>query len=145
MSLFRTAVETAVSETHKLLHTGGVPTSLTLVLTVVTVSLAFADRSARTSYSCLPPLSPSLMSCMVSVDFKHHVSFSLAPSLKSRIVSVDIKHHPPPLQLCVKVEVAVLSSPSLISLMVSVDVKHHERRSSNFHTLRTVYFDFVRN
>ena len=31
VTLFRTSVETAVSEVHKLLHTGGVPTSLTLM------------------------------------------------------------------------------------------------------------------
>ena len=31
MTLLHTAVETAVSEVHKLLHTGGVPTSLTLL------------------------------------------------------------------------------------------------------------------
>ena len=31
MTLLRTAVETAVSEVHKLLGTGGVPTSLTLL------------------------------------------------------------------------------------------------------------------
>ena len=36
MSVFRTAVKTAISGVHKLFRTGGVPTSLTLfVLTVV--------------------------------------------------------------------------------------------------------------
>ena len=31
VTLLRTAVETAISEVHKLLHTGGVPNSLTLL------------------------------------------------------------------------------------------------------------------
>ena len=50
--LFRTAVETAVSEVHSSLHTGGVPTSLTsLFWRWQTVSSVFSGRSAWTSYS----------------------------------------------------------------------------------------------
>ena len=45
-TLFRTAAETAVSEVHKLLGTGGVPTSLTLLFwRWLTVSSVFAGRS----------------------------------------------------------------------------------------------------
>ena len=91
VTLLRTAVETAVSEVHELLHTGGVPSSLTLlfwrgpqllntvVLSGVTVPSVFTGRSARTSYSSLPDpssppplLSPSLISLMVSVHVKRH-------------------------------------------------------------------------
>ena len=47
-----TAVETAISEVHKLLGTGRVPTSLTLLFwRWLTVSSVFAGRRARTSYS----------------------------------------------------------------------------------------------
>ena len=82
VTLIRTAVKTAISEVHKLLGTGGVPTSLTLLFwRWLTVSSVFADWSAITSYTCppLPPplhpsplphpshLSPSLISLMVSV------------------------------------------------------------------------------
>ena len=75
---FRTADETAISEVYKLLRSGGVPTSLTSLLwRWLTVSSVFTARSARTNYSCLSPppspLSPSLISLMVSVDLKHHV------------------------------------------------------------------------
>ena len=52
VTLFRTAVETSVSEVHKLLGTGGVPTSLTsLFWRWLTVSSVFAGRSAGMSYS----------------------------------------------------------------------------------------------
>ena len=57
VTLLRTAVETAISGVHKLLRTGGVPTSLTLIV-VLAVSSLFTDRSARTSYSSLPDPSP---------------------------------------------------------------------------------------
>ena len=77
VNLLRTAVETAISEVHKLLHTGGVPTSLTLLFwRWLTVSSVFAGRSSGTNYSSAPdPLSPvflSLISRTVSVDVKHH-------------------------------------------------------------------------
>ena len=50
-----TAVETAVSEVHTLLRTGGVPTSLTsLFWRWLTVSSVFVGRSVWTSYSSLP-------------------------------------------------------------------------------------------
>ena len=76
MILLRTAVETAVSGVHKLLGTGGVPTSLTvLIWRWLTVSSVFAGRSARTSHSSLtlPLFSPSLIRLMVSEDVKLHV------------------------------------------------------------------------
>ena len=51
VALFRTAVETAVSEVHKLLRTGGVLTSLTLLFwRWLTVSSVFTGRSARTCF-----------------------------------------------------------------------------------------------
>ena len=54
VTLFCTAVETAISGVHKLLRTGGVPTSLTLLIwRWLTVSSVFAGRSARTSCSSL--------------------------------------------------------------------------------------------
>ena len=54
LTLLRTAAETAVSEVYKLLRTGGVPTSLTLLIwRWLTVSSVFAGRSARTSCSSL--------------------------------------------------------------------------------------------
>ena len=73
--------ETFSSEVHRLLGTDGVLTSLTLLFwRWLTVSSLFAGRSARTSYSfCYspftphPPLSPSLISLMVSVDVKQNV------------------------------------------------------------------------
>ena len=72
-ALLRTAVETAVSEVHKWLRTGGVPTSLTVLQfwRCLTVSSVFAGRSERTSYSLPPiPLSRSLISLKASVDLK---------------------------------------------------------------------------
>ena len=68
----RTAVETAISGVHELLGTGGVPTSLTLLFwRWLTVSSVFSGRTTRTSYSSLLP---SLISRVVCVDVKHHVS-----------------------------------------------------------------------
>ena len=50
VTLLRTTVEKPFSEVHKLLGTGGVPTSLTLLFwRWLTVSSVFAGRSARTS------------------------------------------------------------------------------------------------
>ena len=46
VTLFRTAVETAINEVHKLLRTGGVPTSLTLLFRRwLTVSSVFTGLS----------------------------------------------------------------------------------------------------
>ena len=51
VTLLRTAVETTVSEVHKLLRTGGVPTSLTVLYWQwLTVSSVAVGRSAWTSY-----------------------------------------------------------------------------------------------
>ena len=81
VALFHTTVETAFSKVHKLLGTGGVPTSLTaLFWRWPAVSLVFAGRGTWTSYSSLHsplaphphPLSPSLISLMVSMDVKRH-------------------------------------------------------------------------
>ena len=56
LTLFHTAVKTVISEVYKLLGTGGVPTSLTLLFwRWLTVSSVFTGRSARTSYSSRPP------------------------------------------------------------------------------------------
>ena len=52
VTLFRTAVETAIRGVHKLLGTGGVPASLTLLFwRWLTMSSVFTGRRARTSYS----------------------------------------------------------------------------------------------
>ena len=102
-----TAVETAISEVHKLLGTGRVPTSLTLLfwrwLTVVSV---FLDRSARTSYSCPTPTpnplpqypSLNLINLVVSEDVKHpvyllngasaQIRFAMAPLSKTLRMSI---------------------------------------------------------
>ena len=63
---------------------------------------------------------------------KVEVAVLSTPSLISLMVSVDVKPHLTSVNLChtelrsgVKVEVDVLGTPSLISLMVSVDVKQH--------------------
>ena len=56
---YRTAVETAVRGVHKLLRTGGVPTSLTLLLwLLLTVCSVLTGRSAGTSYSQVPEPPP---------------------------------------------------------------------------------------
>ena len=56
VTLIRTVVKTAISGVHKLLGTGGVPTSLTLFFwRWLTVSSVVAGRSAR---SPLPPPNP---------------------------------------------------------------------------------------
>ena len=50
VTLLRTAAETAISEVHKLPRSGGVPTSLTLLVwRWLTVSSVFAGRSAWAS------------------------------------------------------------------------------------------------
>ena len=52
VTLFCRGVETATSEVHRLLRTGGVPTSLTLLFWWwLMVSLVFVGRSAGTGYS----------------------------------------------------------------------------------------------
>ena len=52
VTLFHTAVETVISEVHKLLGTGGVLTSLTsLFWRWLAVSSVFTGGSAGTSYS----------------------------------------------------------------------------------------------
>ena len=55
VTLLHTAVETAISEAHKLLCTGGVPTSLTLLFWWwLMVSSVFMGQSTWTSCSSLP-------------------------------------------------------------------------------------------
>ena len=73
VALLRVAIKTAIiGVVHKLLGTGGVPTSLTLLFwRWLTVSSVFSGRTTRTSYSSLLP---SLISRVVCVDVKHHVS-----------------------------------------------------------------------
>ena len=91
VTLFRTAVETAVSEVHKLLCTGGVLTSLTsLFWGWLTVSSVFTGQSARTSYSCPPPSSlPTPFSCplislVVFVDVKYCVYLLTSHSVEPK-------------------------------------------------------------
>ena len=56
MTLRHTAVETGISNIHKLTHTGRVHTSLTLLFWLwLVVSSVFAGRSAWTSYLSRPP------------------------------------------------------------------------------------------
>ena len=58
VTLLCTAVETAVSEVHRLLRTGGVPTSLTLLLLLwLMVSLRVGARG-RAIYAPHPPPHP---------------------------------------------------------------------------------------
>ena len=74
VTLLCTAVETAISKVRKLLGTGGVPASLTLLFWQwLTVSLVFASQSAWMSYSSL---SSSLISLLVSVNVEHHERWS---------------------------------------------------------------------
>ena len=82
MTLFPTAAETSIRGLHKLLGTGGVPTSLTLFFwrwpTVSQFGLCGSEghgRAKRPSYfSIYPPPTPfpSLISLTVSVDVKYH-------------------------------------------------------------------------
>ena len=68
-------METAIGEVHKLLRTGGVPTSLALSFRLwLTVSFGLTGRSAGTSYSQVSdPSFPLSLTCpTVSVDVKHH-------------------------------------------------------------------------
>ena len=77
VTLICTVVKTAVSGVHKLLRTGGVPTSLTLMFwRWLTVSSIFAGRSVRITPPPPPTHTPftSLISRMVSVGIKHRVS-----------------------------------------------------------------------
>ena len=95
VTLFCTACEMAVSGVHKLLHTGGVPTSLILLfwwwLTVslvfwwwLRVSLVFLGQSAgMNSHRYLIPTSPSLIS-------------HIAPQKKERQGSMTLHMPPPP-------------------------------------------------
>ena len=73
VTLLHTAVKTVIRGAHRLLRTGGVPTSLTMLFwRCLTVSSVFTHRSAWTSYSSLPdlhpPLSLYLINLMVFVD-----------------------------------------------------------------------------
>ena len=91
VTLLRTAVETAASEVHKLLRPGGVPTSLTLLFWWwMTVSSVFVD-CVQTSYSSLRSFT-SLISSIVSVDVKYHVSFRTQSSPTPHPHRI----HPPP-------------------------------------------------
>ena len=90
MTLFRSAVETAVSRVRKLLGTGGVPISLTLFVLAMAHGLIglygpertdelfigtrphFSPWYLRTFRNGMNELSPSLINPMVSVDAKRH-------------------------------------------------------------------------
>ena len=80
VTLFRTAVETAVNKVHKLLRTGGeVPHLLGVVFLLVADGLFSLNGSERldelfiSTLSYPPPFFPSLVSLIVSVNVKHHV------------------------------------------------------------------------
>ena len=78
VTLLRAAVGTVISEARKLLRTGRVPITLTLLFwRWPTVSSVFAGRSARKSYSSPPhPPTPDLHGpnkLYGFVDVKHHV------------------------------------------------------------------------
>ena len=82
VTLLRTAAETATREVHKLLGTGGVPISLTIVVLAVAGGLFGLYGSERADYELfistysLPfPISPSLISLMVSVYVKHQANY----------------------------------------------------------------------
>ena len=77
VTLFRTAVKTAICGGHKLFRISRALTSLTLLFwRWLMVSLVFMGQSAWASYSSLPdpphPPSPSLINLMVSMDVEHH-------------------------------------------------------------------------
>ena len=72
--------------------------------------------SLSSSHASFPPISPSLISLMVSVDVKHHVY----------LLTIPPPPYPPSPPPPPPIHTPFHSfSPSLISLMVSVDVKHH--------------------
>ena len=125
VALLRTAVERAVSEVHKSLRNGWVPSSLTpLFWRWLTVSSVFTGSSARTSYSsvclsvCLPLSldSPSVSICL-SVPLSFSVSVCLSLSL-SVFVSVALSSVCLSVCLCLflSVSVSVCLSVCLSSL-----------------------------
>ena len=92
MTLLCTAVETAISEVHRLLSTGAVPNFLPSVVVLVVADGLFglcgSERADELFISSRPPpLSPSLISLMVSVDVKHHVyRFTKAASFRAQLL-----------------------------------------------------------
>ena len=82
VTLLPTAVETSISGLHKLLGTGGVPTSLTLLfwrwLMVSQFGLSGSEHADELKHQVTsvltppPPPSPSLINLTVSVDVKYH-------------------------------------------------------------------------
>ena len=69
-----TAVETAISRVHKLLHTGQVPIANIVVLVVV-LGLFGLLRVGACRQATLSPPTPSLLSHLASGDVKQHVYF----------------------------------------------------------------------
>ena len=76
VTLLHTAVETAFSEMRKLLFTGKVPTSLTVLFCLAMVDGLFglygSELRDELLISIRSLLFPSLISLMVSEDVKHH-------------------------------------------------------------------------
>ena len=71
MTLLRAAVETAISEVHKLLRTGGVPISITLLFwrwLTVSLRVGALGRAIHLYPPTHPPPFPSQISLTVSVD-----------------------------------------------------------------------------
>ena len=78
-------METAISEVHRLLSTGGVPNSLPSVVVLAVADGLFglcgSERADELFMSSpLPPLSPSLISLIVYVDVKRHVYLLTYPN-----------------------------------------------------------------
>ena len=75
VTLLHTAVETVISEMHKLLLTGKVPTSLTVLFCLAMADGLFglygSELWDELLISTRPLLFPSLISLMVPVDVKH--------------------------------------------------------------------------
>ena len=114
VTLLRTAVETAVSEEHKLLRTGGVRTALALLFWQrLTVYSVFTGWSVWTSCSSLPDLPPSfstfLISLVVSGDVKHHKEEEEEEE-EDTYVYINNLIRISELRSCVKLEVDVLGS-----------------------------------
>ena len=91
-TLLGTAVETAVSEVHKLLGTGGVPTSLTSIVLALADGLFGLFGSERADELFMPPhpsslptpFSRPLISLVVFVDVKYRVYLLTSHSVEPK-------------------------------------------------------------
>ena len=89
MTLFRTAVQTAISEVHKLLRTGGVPTAFKNIIFFFFFSGGPRPLSLCGSGRADEPL--TILPAPPTPHPRPHPTFP--PSLISRIASVDVKQH----------------------------------------------------